>query len=80
MPNELIVSYPVLTASTKEDEDTGVTSGEHGSSETTKKIWTAAEERRIEDNIHNRELAYDIDPLVKFIVTLNDSAYSNHTL
>jgi hypothetical protein len=71
MPPQLIASYPLIAASTKTDEeDTGVIKGEHGSTETTKKIWTAAEERRIEDNVHNRELAYEIDPLVKFIVNI----------
>ena len=70
MPSQLVTSYPIIAAATKNDESTGVVSGEHGSSETVKRIWTAAEERRIEDNIHNRELAYDIDPLVKDIVNI----------
>lgn len=78
----LISSYPLIAASTKTDEaDTGVISGEHGSTETTKKIWTAAEERRIEDNTHNRELAYEIDPLVKFIVNIKRfSILKNYTI
>jgi hypothetical protein len=71
MTSQLIASYPLIAASTKTDEEnTGVIEGEHGSDETTKKIWTTAEERRIEDNVHNRELAFEIDPLVKFIVNI----------
>jgi hypothetical protein len=68
MSSDIIASYPLfaLSPSTKE-EDTGITEGEHESAETTKKIWTAAEEREIENNVHNRELAYDIDSLVKQI-------------
>ena len=68
MPLDIITSYPLISAATsKKEEDTGITKGEDTSSETTKKIWTAAEEREIENNVHNRELAYDIDPLVKHI-------------
>ena len=70
MSLKLVASYPLIAATTKEDEGTGVTEGQHGSSETTKKIWTAAEERRIEDNVRNLELAYDIDPLVKHITNI----------
>jgi hypothetical protein len=71
MPHNLVAHYSILSASTKtDDESTGVTEGEHDSSETSKKIWTAAEERAIEDTVHNRELAYDIDPLVKFITNI----------
>lgn len=71
MESNSIAHYPILSASTKtDDESTGVTEGEHDSSETSKKIWTAAEERAIEDTVHNRELAYDIDPLVKFITNI----------
>jgi hypothetical protein len=71
MESNPVTQYPILSASTKtDDESTGVTEGEHDSSETTKKIWTAAEERAIEDTVHNRELAYDIDPLVKFITNI----------
>jgi hypothetical protein len=68
MPSELIASYPIISADTaKHEEDTGITTGEDASSVTTKKIWTAAEEREIENNVHNRELAYDLDSLVKLI-------------
>jgi len=70
MPFKSVTSYPIIAATTKDEASTGVVKGEHGSSETTKKIWTAAEERKIEDNIHNRELAYDIDPLVKSITNI----------
>lgn len=68
MPADLLGSYPLIALSpSSTEEDTGITKGVHESTETTKKIWTAAEEREIENNIHNRELAYDIDPLVKQI-------------
>jgi hypothetical protein len=70
MPPNLTVSYPLIAASTKEGEGTGVVTGEHDSSETTKKIWTAAKEREVEDNVHNRELAYKIDPLVQNITNI----------
>lgn len=82
MSSNSIAQYPILTASTKSDEEgTGVTEGKHGSSETTKKVWTAAEERAIEDTIFNRELAYSIDPLVKFITNIKRfSMLKNYTL
>ena len=70
MSFKIVASYPIIAATTKEEEGTGVVSGVHSSSETTKKIWTAAEERAIEDNIHNRELAYAIDPLVRSITNI----------
>jgi len=70
MSPKIVGSYPIIAATTKEDESTGVVSGEADSSETTKKIWTAAEEREIEDNVHNRELAYKIDALVKHITNI----------
>ena len=70
MPFKQILSYPIIAASTKEDESTGVTQGQDASSETTKRVWTTAQEREIEDNTHNRELAYAIDPLVRFITNI----------
>ena len=71
MSLKLVAGYPIISASTKDnEEDTGVISGQHDSSETTKKIWTAAQERQIEDTVHNRELAYDIDPLVQDITNI----------
>jgi hypothetical protein len=68
MPSDIIASYPLIALSpASKEEDTGITKGEHESAETTKKIWTAAEEREIENNVHNCELAYRIDPLVRQI-------------
>ena len=80
--SDLVASYPIITASTKSnEEDTGVTTGEHGSSETTKKVWLAAEERAIEDNPHDRELAYSIDPLVQQITNIKRfSILKNYTI
>ena len=49
---------------------TGVTSGEDSSSETKKRIWVQAQERQIEDTPANRNLAYRIDGLVRFIVNI----------
>lgn len=82
MSAQLIASYPLIAASTNIDEkDTGIIEGEHDSSVTTKKIWTAAEERRIEDNVNTRELAYEIDPLVKFITNIKRfSILKNYTI
>ena len=72
-----IVSYPILSASSKvQDEGTGVTQGKSSTSETTKKIWTAAEERTIENTVTNRELAYSIDPLVRHIVNTQRLLYN----
>jgi hypothetical protein len=68
MSSDIIASYPFIALSpASKEEATGITKGEHESAETTKKIWTAAEEREIENNVHNRELAYRIDPLVRQI-------------
>ena len=38
MSFKIVGSYPLISASTKEDESTGVVEGEDTSSETTKKI------------------------------------------
>lgn len=63
-----ITHYPLIAlADSTSDRETGIIEGTDGSTETSKKIWTAAEERQIEDTITNRELAYDIDPLVRHI-------------
>jgi hypothetical protein len=71
MPFKQVDSYPIISASTKGEEGgTGVVAGEHPSCETQRKIWTAAQEREIEDNVHNRELAYKIDPLVQHITNI----------
>jgi hypothetical protein len=68
MSSSIIASYPIIALSpASEEEDTGITKGEHESAETTKKIWITAEEREIENNVHNCELAYRIDPLVRQI-------------
>ena len=82
MSFKLVASYPILSASTKDnEEDTGVVSGEHGSDETTKKVWIAAQERQIEDTVHNRELAYEIDPLVRTITNIKRfSILKNYTI
>ena len=72
MPIDLITDYPLIAASTAKDseDDTGIIKGEHGSSETQKKVWLSAKEREIEDNVHNCELAYAIDPLVQHITNI----------
>ena len=46
----------------------GITAGEDDSSITSKKVWTDAEVRAIEDNRANRELAYSVDALTLLIV------------
>lgn len=63
----LVTDYPIIALSPSSSTETGIISGEDDSGTTTKKIWTAAQERQIEDTVSNRELAYDIDPLVRHI-------------
>jgi hypothetical protein len=71
MSSDLVSAYPTLFASTKDIEgDMGVISGEHGSNETEKKVWVTAKSRQIEDTVHDRELAYSIDPLVQQILNI----------
>ena len=61
--------YPIIGVAppAKEGEGSGIVGGTDTSEETKKRIWTLAQERQIEDTAANRNLAYRIDSLVRFI-------------
>ena len=67
-PYPIIAVAPVGKAG-KEDR-TGIVDGTDTSDETKKRIWLQAQERQIEDTNANRQLAYRIDGLVRFIVDI----------
>lgn len=75
-----IIAVAPVTKSGKE-ERTGIVEGEDISDETKKRIWTQAQERQIEDTSANRDLAYKIDGLVRFIVNIKRfSILNSYTL
>ena len=63
------INYPRVIGS-ENITPRGITVGEDDSTTTEKKVWTDAEQRAIEDNRANRELACSIDALTSLILTV----------